>query len=204
MGAALIPFGGVEMQAQAYEVLVAGPVEEPVQQTAGEPLLFWDFENVFSERGVSISAGMSSAPQLISGFVSQTGGGPAELWGETGYVFLTRHLGSNEVFLWFTITQPILLHALTFRHWHNHNPGYPTSPSYEVQLQLDEGEGPQNVGRPLTLSNENSGNTDTIAINRELGPGSYRLRWIPRKLHRARDTSSEFFAIKGLALLGSV
>src|SRR5262249_38089117 len=92
MAAALIPFGGAEVSASEYEVLVAGPVEAPTQQATSEPLLFWDFENVMSERGISISVGISAAPQLISGFVSQTGGGPAEVFGEAGTVFLTRHL----------------------------------------------------------------------------------------------------------------
>jgi hypothetical protein len=202
MPEALIPFGGTEWSAREYEVLVAGPVEEPAQLPAGAPLLFWDFENVFSERGVSISAGVSAAPNMISGFVSQTGGGPAEFWRGLGIVFLTRHLGSNEVFVWFTITRHIVLESVRFSHWHNHNLGYPTHPSYQVQVQLDEGEGPKDVGEPLTLANNTVGGTDTIAINRQLRPGNYRLRWHPRGLHGAQDTSSEYFAIKGLALLG--
>ncbi len=204
MTAALIPFGGVEITAAEYEVLVTGEApEEPRPRIAAEPLISWDFENVLSERGVSTSAGIPADPRLISGFVSQTGGGPAEVFGESGIVFLTRHLGSNDVFVWFTLTAPAVLEAVTFRHWHNHNPGYPTCPDYRVQLQLDEGQGYADVGEPLTLSNANSGGTDTVMLGRQLAPGSYRLRWHPRGLkRRSRDTASEFFAMKGLALLG--
>ena len=59
--------------------------EAPVQAAAPAvplpaptTLLSWDFENVMSTDGVSISVGRPAGPDLISGFVSQTGGGPAE------------------------------------------------------------------------------------------------------------------------------
>ena len=42
-----------------------------------EPLLFWDFENSMTYINMSISAGIPSRPGLISGLVTQTGGGPA-------------------------------------------------------------------------------------------------------------------------------
>jgi hypothetical protein len=169
-----------------------------------DALLFWDFENVMSERGVSVAVGVPTDPALVSGFVSQTGGGPAEVFGSgVGTVFLTRHLGTNDVFLWFTLTRPAHLAGLTFRHWHNHNPGYPTCPRYRVQLQLDSGDGYANVGEPLELCNDNSGGTDTVAIGRDLEPGGYKLRWHPKGLkNKARDTSSEFLAFKNLALNG--
>jgi hypothetical protein len=70
-----------------------------------------------------------------------------------------------------------------------------------VQLQLDQGRGYADVGRPLTLSNENSGRMDTMLVGRRLEAGSYKLRWHPRGL-RGRDTGSEFFAMKHLQLLG--
>lgn len=171
---------------------------------ADAPLLFWDFDNVMSDRGVSVAVGVPTDPALVSGFVSQTGGGPAEVFGSgVGTVFLTRHLGTNDVFLWFTLTRPAHLAGLTFRHWHNHNPGYPTCPRYRVQLQLDSGDGYENIGEPLELCNDNSGGTDTMPIGRDLEPGGYKLRWHPKGLKgKARDTSSEFLALKNLALNG--
>ncbi len=169
-------------------------------------LLFWDFENVMSDRGVSVAVGVPTDPALVSGFVSQTGGGPAEVFGNgVGTVFLTRNLGTNDVFLWFTLTRPAHLAGLTFRHWHNHNPGYPTCPNYRVQLQLDSGDGYENVGEPLELCNDNSGGTDTMLVGRDLAPGGYKLRWHPKGLKgKARDTSSEFIAFKNLVLTGHV
>lgn len=175
----------------------------PVDDPEDCQLLFWNFDNVMSEGGVSSAIGHPSNPSLASGLVSQTGGGPAELWGETGYVFLTRHLGTNVMFLSFTLTQPTFLTAVRFRHWHNHNPGFPTHPSYDIQLQLDSGDGYENIGEPLRLSDKNSGSTDTLAINRQLEPGNYKLRWHPKGLKRkAKDTHSEFLAIKDLSLHG--
>jgi hypothetical protein len=166
-------------------------------------LLFWDFENTMSDRGISISVGIPSVPEVVSGFVSQTGGGPAETWGDDpGIVFLTRFLGSHDLFLWLTVTHPVLLAALTFRHWHNHNPGFPTCPSYRVQLQIDAGAGYKNLGKALTVSDRNCGGTDTIEVNRELKPGSYKLRWHPMGLKKSTNTNTEFFAIKHLQVEG--
>lgn len=170
------------------------------------PQLFWHFGNVMSDRGASTAVGIPADPHAISGFVSQTGGGPAEVFGDgVGTVFLTRHLGTNEMFVWFTLTRPMYFAGVTFRHWHNHNPGYPTHPMYAVQLQLDRGTGYADVGEPLELSDRNSGRTDTIALGFELPAGSYKLRWHPRGLKAGhRDTASEFFAIKQLELCGRV
>lgn len=168
------------------------------------PLLFWDFANVMSERGVSTAVGIPSDPTLVSGFVSQTGGGPAEVFGDgVGTVFLTRHLGTNDVFLWLTVTRPTFARALTLRHFHNHNPGFPTHPGYRVQLQLDAGDGYEKVGPPLELSGANYGGTDSFVIDRVLEPGSYKFRWHPQGLKdRARNTASEFFAFQNLVLHG--
>ncbi|HEY1191714.1 MAG TPA: hypothetical protein VGE74_29040 [Gemmata sp.] len=169
-------------------------------------LLFWDFKNVVSERGISTAVGIPTDPGLISGFIAQTGGGPAEVFGDgAGTVFLTRYLGSNEVYLWFTITRTVNIGSITLRHWHNHNPGFPTHPSYRVQLQIDLGEGYVNCGSPLHLSNKNSGGFDVFSIGRVLSPGSYKLRWHPQALkNKARDTGSEFFAFNNLTLHGHV
>lgn len=170
------------------------------------PQLFWRFDNVMSDRGVSTAAGIPTGPWGFNGFVSQTGGGPAEVFGDgVGTVFLTRHLGTHEMFVWFTLTRPMYFAGVTFRHFHNHNPCYPTHPKYAVQLQLDRGTGYVDVGEPLELSNRNFGHTSTIALGFELAAGSYKMRFHPRGLKPPhRDTSSEFFAIKQLELSGHV
>jgi len=179
--------------------------EQPIPLSETEPLLFWDFTNTMSDRGVSISVGIPSVAGVVSGFVGQTGGGPAEIWGEEpGIVFLTRMLGSHDMFLWLTITQPVFLSGLIFRHWHNHNPGYPTCPSYRIQLQIDTGAGYKKLGKALPVSNDNSGQIDTVEVMRELKPGSYKIRWHPLGLKGSTNTSSEFFAIKDLRLEGRI
>jgi hypothetical protein len=170
------------------------------------PLLVWDFENVMSAAGISTAVGVPTDPALVSGFISQTGGGPAEVFGNgVGTVFLTRHLGSNEVFLWFTLTRQVFVSQVTMRHWHNHNPGYPTHPNYRIQLQIDLGDGYVSCGSPLHISDKNSGGTDWWPVGHTLKPGSYKLRWHPQALkNKARDTSSEFFAFKDVILHGYV
>ncbi|MBY0460758.1 MAG: hypothetical protein K2V38_25850 [Gemmataceae bacterium] len=167
-------------------------------------LLFWDFHNVVSVGGVSTAVGIPSDPTLVSGFISQTGGGPAENFGpDVGPVFLTRYLGTYEVFMWFTLTREIFVSEVTMRHWHNHNPGFPTHPNYRVVLQLDRGNGFKSCGSPLHLKGDNSGGFDWLSVGCTLPPGSYRLRWHPQALKNgARDTGSEFFAFKDVTLHG--
>src|SRR5262249_48369236 len=144
----------------------------PPPAPAGEALLSWDLEQTMSDRGTSTCAAISSAPRTINGFLSQTGGRPAEAWDQEGTVFLTRHPGTQACLPWVSVSRPVLLEGLTFRHWHNHNPGFPTCPGYRVQLQIDAGQGYADLGPALALSNVNSGHTDTIALQHRLEPGN--------------------------------
>lgn len=174
----------------------------PADLPPAEDLLFWDFQNVLSDQAVSWAVGASLHPRVLSGLAGQTGGGPAETWDETGVVFLTRFLGTQTPFLWITTTRPLLLAAATFRHWHNHNRGFPTAGGYQVQLTLDSGCDPTDIGKPLPLNNRNSGSVATMEIGAVLPPGGHRLRWQPRKLKHGSDTNTEFFAVKDLTLTG--
>jgi hypothetical protein len=177
----------------------------PTSPNAVLPLLTWNFDNVMSDSGVSIAVGVPSDPQAISGFVSQTGGGPAEVLGDIGIVFLTRHLGTTEVFVWLTVTRPVYLANFTFTHWHNHTKDTPTHPKYRVQLQLDSGKGYENIGEPLELRKANSGHTDTVEIGREFEPRNYKIRWQPKGLkNKAPDTGRDYFAIKNLTINGRI
>jgi len=87
---------------------------------------------------------------------------------------------------------------VNIQYLHNHNPGFPTNPSYDVQLQLDSGAGFVNVCGLLNLSSANSGNRDTMGISEALPPGTYTLRWVPQKLSFGADTNTEFFAMDDL------
>jgi len=165
--------------------------------------LSWDFENQEDLGGrVSRSMGQANDPWIV-GFASQTGGGPAERWA-SGYLHLTRQLGSNFPYIEFTISENIELDRLEFQHHHNHNPEHPTNPSYDVQLQLDSGSGYSDIGSPLTLNPENNGNTDVISLGSiGLEPGTYQIRWVSRNLAFGSDTGSEFFAVDDLNLYAS-
>ncbi|RKH82501.1 hypothetical protein D7Y21_28415 [Corallococcus sp. AB045] len=161
----------------------------------------WNFENTTSVGAVSNSVGESSAGWL-TGAATQTGGGPAENWGSPwGTVLLTRAFGTEYPFIDFTTTEPVKLESLTFLHYHNHNPGYPTAPSYLVQLQLDRGCGFVDIGNPITASQATQSTTATVALNdMRLPAGTYRLRWVPRNLAFGSNTSSEFFAVGPVTL----
>src|SRR5262245_56007044 len=101
-----------------------------------DALLYWDFENITSVGRISTSVGASGNPG-ITGFASQTGGGPAEYFGPTlGMVHLTRFFGTNYPYIQFTLTRPLYLQSVTFDHIHNHNYGFPTYPDYLAQLQI--------------------------------------------------------------------
>ncbi len=168
-----------------------------------DQLIFWDFENPVNVGDVSTFDPTTNVA-VITGSASQTAKGPAETWG-SNTVHLTRIFGTtNYPFISFTTTQGIALESLTFTHYHNHNPGFPTNPSYDVQLQLDSGSGFVDVGGLLNLSNANYGSTDTMDINVDLAPGSYTLRWIPLNLNGSNDTSTEFFAIDDLSVDGLI
>jgi hypothetical protein len=58
------------------------------------------------------------------------------------------------------ITTSAGLNSLTFWHFHNHNSSCcPTSPSYDVQLQIDTGIGFVDIGSAFTASNATNGQT---------------------------------------------
>jgi hypothetical protein len=210
--AAQIPYGGTVQEMTDYEVMIPlaeQPIPTPiVRETPSLPgnnvvLLSWDFENTFSERGLSTAVGLPSDPSLLSGFLGQTGGGPAEHWPNIGMVFVIRHFGTNELFLWLSVTRPVWMDHLRFRHWHNHNPGFPTDPSYEVQLYLEgDDREPLCLGEPLVVSNDNSGQMAQLPLERRLAPGNYRLRWRALRFARGRDSGSEFFALREMQLVG--
>ena len=104
----------------------------------------------------------------------------------------------------FTTSETLELDGLEFQHFHNHNSGYPTNPSYDVHLQLDSGAGYSDIGLPLTLNTGNSGDNDTISLGPlVLDAGTYKIRWVSRNLAFDSDTRGEFFAIDNLTLHGS-
>jgi hypothetical protein len=188
----------------------------PAPRAHADSLLFWDFENatnVGSPPGTISTA--TGAPQTpgISGYASQTGGGPDERFdGGPGIVHLTRFFGTYHPYIEFTVTRPMALTDVTFDHIHNHNGTgfsdgpypFPTYPYYYAQLQLDAGSGYVDVGSPLLLEGSNEYHCcASIPLNVIVNPGTtYRIRWDPRDLAFGTDTNTEYFALNNLSLNG--
>lgn len=168
------------------------------------PLLAWDFSNSYTTPPC-VSVGIPADPTAISGFVGQTGTGSAGELPGVGRVFLTRGFGTNRLFVWLTVTRPVLLTGFTFTHHHTHARGSAADPGYLVQLELDTPDEIDDLGKPLQVTAKNSGKTDTIAFDRELAPGSCVIDWCPRNLKRnAADTGPDFFGLQRLSIHGKV
>jgi hypothetical protein len=176
----------------------------PAPVAHADTLLYWDFENITSAGTISTSVGTSGASG-ISGFASQTGGGPAENFGGSlGMVHLTRFFGTNYPYLKFTLTCPMYLQSVTFDHIHNHNPGFPTYPDYQAQLQIDTGSGFADIGSPVYLTGSNVPQFGgSVSLGVALNPGTYQIRWVPRNLAYGSDTNTEYFALNNLSLNGN-
>ena len=175
---------------------------------ASPQILFWDFENHVSEGEVTNSPAFSAHPSL-TGHALQTGDGPAELFDDgDGFVHITRKFGTSYPFIEFEVGQDILLDRVVFEHFHNHNRST-TRNGYQVQLQLDRGDGFIDIGNPLNINKDVSGMTSAIAFDPiALAPGSYQIRWDwdPRNqgANPRLNTGSDFFAINDLSLEGAI
>ena len=168
--------------------------------TAGN-LIAWDFENTISNGGVSTSVGSPTSPYL-SGIISQTGGGPAEDFG-SDIVFLTRGFGTFFPYIELEVNDTVRVRSLTFWHAHNHNPGFPTEPSYFAQIQLLQGSDYIDIGEQVLLSPTTSGHTTSISVDLSLTPGTHKLRWMPRGLAYGNDTYIDYFALNDVVISSS-
>jgi len=99
-----------------------------------------------------------------------------------------------------SIIELIDVQSFSYVHAHNHNPGYPTDPSYYAQLQLLMVSGYVDVGDPVLLSDQTWGRRATTALDLRLNPGTYHFRWDPRGLACGSNTEGEFFAIDDLVI----
>ena len=181
--------------------------------------LFWDFENPSTVGTISTFVGtpQGSAAGVVSGVASQTGAGPVLFLPEAnppqrspaaGLVHITRVItdgsdlpGSFYPYIEFTNTETISLENLTFEHFHNHNSGFPTSPNYSVQLQLDSGGGYVDIGNSVFLSPSTFGRADTVdLLSTSLPPGTHRIRWVARSLASGTDTNTEYLALNDVSL----
>jgi len=110
---------------------------------------------------------------------------------------VTRQAGDvNYPELTFTTRVPIDVEELEFNHFHNHNPGFPSYPDYDVDLELDDGSGFVKVG---TFLADPGYDHDSFAGPGVIQPGTYHYRWIPQV---SPNTGSEFFALDNIRLSG--
>eukprot|EP00808_Paulinella_micropora_P002600 g76180.t1 len=167
-----------------------------------DPMVSFDVESAQSSGGVSTVQGQSSDVS-IAATLSQTCGGPHEVLGAFTFM-MVRVFGQDDCFPYISLvlSSTVSLQELRFKHIHNHNPGYPTFPEYDAQLQLGS-EGLQepfgDVGSLVKLSPTTGSFEDLTSVDLSSGPilnpGTYILRWVPRNLNGGSNTGSEFFAL---------
>jgi hypothetical protein len=189
------------LTAAPFPANVIDAAEATLYPSAASALLWWDFANTTSAGPVSTSVGVARGTGL-TGTMSQTGGGPFEVFPGSTPVFLTRRFGTEFPFIEFTVAVPTRLRSVTFAHFHNHNPGFSSNPSYWVQLQLDTGSGYADIGAAIVASPATDSTTAFVDLGEALLPaGRHRLRWFPKNLNRgATDTSTEYFALHNVVL----
>lgn len=166
-----------------------------------EPLIAFDFAAARNGGTVAVCPGAPTALRAVTGFASQTGGGPCERVGDPPVAALvTRQFGTHYPFVWLALARPTRLDVLSFHRWHTHTKGAPAGQKYRVQLQLDSGGGFADLGDPFDAGAKASGTDVQVAYGRVLPAGTHCIRWVPQKLKG--DTGADYFALGALELHG--
>ncbi len=86
---------------------------------------------------------------------------------------------------------------------------FQTFSSYRAQVQLDAGSGFADIGSSVLLNNPNpipgtfsAVGQATVALNIQLNPGNYKIRWDPRNLAFGTDKNTGYFALNDVSLNG--
>ncbi|MBF0197410.1 MAG: PEP-CTERM sorting domain-containing protein [Planctomycetes bacterium] len=173
-------------------------------QTAGAaPIIEWDYSPASNVEGV-VFEGLSH-----DAHVTGTSGGGTSVSGES---LVTRWFGSYNPYVQLEVTSQLSLDSLSFTHSHNHNPYYSTYGGYDVQLQLDSGNGFSNIGQSVFINNGiTSSSIDLSGV--VLDSGIHTIRWEPFNLGThynygggygdTTHTGTEFFAIDNVMLEGA-
>jgi len=93
------------------------------------------------------------------------------------------------------------LDSIDFLHIHNHNPNFPTYPSYSVDLEFDNGLGYVNIATFIAAAFAYT--SESVTGPGVLSPGTYRLRWIAIP-NFGPDTNTEFFGLDNIRLVGAL
>lgn len=161
----------------------------------------WNFDNAAPGQAGGIAASTAAAGVSNATF-STTNVGLWNWGGPYGNVLGTSFFDSNRntPTLTFTLAQSVGGLTLSFTHFHNHNPGYPTEPQYKFAVQINDGKGWLNLASDLIASNDTAGQTQSIELSSSLAAGTHSMRWIGYGYSYGSDSSSEFFALDNVNL----
>ncbi|MFY7863889.1 PEP-CTERM sorting domain-containing protein [Roseateles sp.] len=165
----------------------------------------WDFENATLRQISGIAA--SSTAAGVSNAVFNTGNNGVEKFsGPTGQLSATRSFNNsnNTPWLSFTLAQAMSDLSLSFTHFHNHNPGFPTASGYKYGVQINSGNGWLNLAMDLLASKDTNGSTTNIDLKSGLNAGTHSLRWVGYGYSRGDNSGSEFFALNNVVLSNHV
>lgn len=165
----------------------------------------WDFENAKHLQISGIAA--SSTGAGVSNASFNTGNNGVEVFGgPIGKLSATRNFNNsnNTPWLSFTLAQAVNDLSLSFTHFHNHNPGFPTAPGYKFGVQLNSGNGWLDLAMDLLASKATSGSTTSIDLKSGLSAGTHSLRWVGYGYARGNDSNTEFFALNNVTLSNHV
>ncbi|MEB3260489.1 MAG: hypothetical protein VKP63_07685 [Cyanobacteriota bacterium] len=159
-----------------------------------QTLVEFDFENFSLGQ---VAGGASSVASGLAASFDMNNNGIESLFPPSKSA-MTRFAGSvNYPRLDFSASTPISLDRIEFDHYHNHNPGFPTHPSYNVNLQLDRGSGFATIGT-FNAYAASGFVSESFAGPGALSPGSYSLRWLADV---SPDTNTEFFSLDNIRLV---
>ena len=154
-------------------------------------LLEYNFENYAVGDIVGLPSMVSNG---ISSTLDMANNGVESIGSPSNNVSVTRFAGKdNFPLLSFQTSAPISLDKIEFLHLHNHNLGFPTFPSYDVDLQLDQGFGFKSIA--VFLANSWQFQSESITGPGLLAPGNYALRWIPLV---EPNTNTEYFSLDNI------
>lgn len=180
------------MKSLSIACLLVGACFVPSSLKA-KTLLEYDFENF--DVGATQGGPSWAAPGIASDY--NTGNNGVEDFGPPNNKLSMTRFAGNQIYpsLSFELLAPASLDAIEFLHIHNQNPGFPTYPEYDVDLQLNSGSGFQSLA--IFAARPGGYAAESIDGPGSLGPGQYSLRWIPLV---QPDTNTEFFGLDNIRL----
>jgi hypothetical protein len=175
-------------------LILAASVVSSASDASAKTLLGYTFENFDVGQ---VSGGPSDAAVGVSGFWDMANNGAEDFGPPNGKLSMTRFAGGQVYpILKLSASAPISLDRIAFEHIHNHNPGFPTYPQYDVDLQFGAGSGYSSLA--VFTAAPGGYAAESISGPGALAAGDYFLRWIPLV---TPDTNTEFFGLDNVKLV---